>query len=216
MPFVSGQGCQSPSGTLVRIPPLHWKKRNGRLSANNHSPPPSRNLGKAEMSNKSSYQKGMEEQRSHDEEGGHQQESSSSSLNMMTSIRNQLVSDLALDLSSIHRRIVEFRVSWGLLDFIDKELQEGQSLASVLTISGSPQNAYATSCENYLKTFWPGVGQNILVVIDDAWSTKGRLCDVFSSYSIWVNLWHQAAIRAYDKPSSHSIPTCQTSKMARF
>jgi hypothetical protein len=179
-------------------------------------PPPSKSLGEAEISNKFSYLKGVGEHRSHDDQGAHRQESSSSSLNMMDSIRNQLVSDLALDLSSFRERIVEFRVSWGLLDFIDKELQEGQSLTSVLTISGSPQNAYATSCENYLKTFWPGVGQNILVVIDDAWSTKGRLCDVFSSYSIWVNLWHQAAIRAYDKPSSHSIPTCQTSKMARF
>jgi hypothetical protein len=151
------------------------------------------------MSNRPSYQKGMEEQRSHDDQGGHQQESSSSSLNMMTSIRNQLVSDLALDLASIQSRTVEFRVSWGLLDFIDKELQKDCSLTTVLAISGSPQNAYATSCVSYLETFWPEVGQNMLVVIEDAWSTKKKQDKIFKifrrftaiQYIIWVDLWQQ-------------------------
>ena len=46
--------------------------------------------------------------------------------------------------------------------FIDGELEGQPNLASVLTLSGTVEKAFAATCEDYVQLFWPEYGLSVL------------------------------------------------------
>ncbi|XTI83928.1 hypothetical protein V2W45_1327221 [Cenococcum geophilum] len=55
---------------------------------------------------------------------------------------------------------VNVQVNWQLREYVRDGLDEAQDLATVLTITGEQDKAYACSCENYVKFAW---GKNISI-----------------------------------------------------
>ena len=83
----------------------------------------------------------------------------------------QICLQVSADLNLLPRetRTVFFEVYLDLEAYIAEELDSGQVLGSLLTLTGTATNTYATSCENYLKTFWPETGTLVLDSLADAY-----------------------------------------------
>ena len=58
-----------------------------------------------------------------------------------------------------------FDVTWELLAFVRDELQEDEKLSQVLTLTGTQINAQASTCEQYIREFWPDLGPRLLSFI---------------------------------------------------
>ena len=54
-----------------------------------------------------------------------------------------------------------FNIEWDLLDYIESELEDGQNLSTVLTLSGDGDDAYAASCLEYCDYTWPNTGEAV-------------------------------------------------------
>ena len=76
----------------------------------------------------------------------------------LTWIRSELISKFG----SSERHKIKFLVQWNLLEFCETELDGNKDLAQVLTISGFGKKAFATTCEDYINTFWPQNGARVL------------------------------------------------------
>ena len=63
-----------------------------------------------------------------------------------------------------------FNLTWELLAFVRAHLREGEKLSQVVTLTGTPINAQASTCEQYIREVWPILGLGLLVFIED-------LCD---------------------------------------
>jgi hypothetical protein len=91
----------------------------------------------------------------------------------LTWIHSELMSHFGM--SKMHK--ICFCLRWNLLEFCEKELDGGQDLAQILTISGSGKEAFATTCENYINKFWPRNGARILDALQCAMKSfqRGKL-----------------------------------------
>ena len=58
-----------------------------------------------------------------------------------------------------------FQVHWDLLDYFKEELEGSPVLAPLLTITGSANTAYVTTCEAYMSRYWPTSGLDTLKTI---------------------------------------------------
>ena len=60
-----------------------------------------------------------------------------------------------------------FDLTWELLAFVRDYLGEGEKLSQVVTLTGTQVNAQASTCEQYIREFWPDLGPPLLSVIED-------------------------------------------------
>ena len=58
-----------------------------------------------------------------------------------------------------------FDMNWNLKRYMNEELVKVQSLASMLTVTGTSNNAWATSCEEYTRRTWPKTGMTVLAAL---------------------------------------------------
>ena len=63
---------------------------------------------------------------------------------------------------------VSFVMEWGLLEYMQSELGEGQKLSKMLTLTGNSQDAYASSCLEYCVKTWPDTGEGFLSALEKA------------------------------------------------
>ena len=77
---------------------------------------------------------------------------------------------------------VTFQVHWDLLDYCKEELGGSPVFAPLLTVTGSPKTAYATTCEEYMNRYWPRSGPDTLKTLQAALGQEvyGELCSVSS------------------------------------
>ena len=59
-----------------------------------------------------------------------------------------------------------FDVTWELLAFVRDVLEEDEKLSQVLTLTGTQINAQASTCEQYIREFWPDLGPRLLSFIE--------------------------------------------------
>jgi len=83
-------------------------------------------------------------------------------------IYEKLSKEMKLGSQASGNQIVTFQVQWDLLNYCQMELEEHAVLGSLLTISGTASNAYATSCKEYLTRFWPRSGWKTLRTLEAA------------------------------------------------
>ena len=71
--------------------------------------------------------------------------------------------------SKFHQRHrLKINIYWEVLDYLQKELDEGQSLKDLLTLSGGKENAFAATCSNYLEWLCPKSSQVLSEALLDA------------------------------------------------
>ena len=71
--------------------------------------------------------------------------------------------------SKFHQRHrLKINIYWEVLDYLQKELDEGQSLKALLTLSGGKENAFAATCDDYLEWLCPKSSQVLLEALLDA------------------------------------------------
>ena len=71
--------------------------------------------------------------------------------------------------SKFHQRHrLKINIYWEVLDYLQKELDEGQSLKALLTLSGGKENAFAATCNDYLEWLCPNSTQVLLEALPDA------------------------------------------------
>lgn len=56
----------------------------------------------------------------------------------------------------------EFELLWDVDGFVSEELEHPRDLAAVLTLSGTIKDAYATTCDEYIRMFWPDISHFVL------------------------------------------------------
>lgn len=59
-----------------------------------------------------------------------------------------------------------FDLSWELLAFVRDHLGEGEKLSQVITLTGSQVNAQASTCQQFIREFWPNLGPRLLSFIE--------------------------------------------------
>jgi hypothetical protein len=57
---------------------------------------------------------------------------------------------------------VTFEISWDIDDFFSEEIEGKKDFAPVLTLTGTIEKAYASSCEDYVQRFWPSFGMEMI------------------------------------------------------
>ena len=60
-----------------------------------------------------------------------------------------------------------FDLTWEVLAFVQDHLGEAEKLSQVITLTGTPTNAQASTCEQYISESWPVLGPRLLVFIED-------------------------------------------------
>lgn len=83
----------------------------------------------------------------------------------MGHIRKEIESRNKLTAISEGRHRAVFEVNFNQRKYISEELNSFQSLASILTVSGSAKKAYSTSCADYVRWLWPENGLEVLKAI---------------------------------------------------
>lgn len=91
-------------------------------------------------------------------------------------IYEELCKEIELGIQTSEEQSFKFQVHWDLLNYCQMELEEQAVLGSLLTISGTAGNAYATSCKEYLAWCWPRSGRKTLTTLEAAIASdvKGR------------------------------------------
>ena len=75
---------------------------------------------------------------------------------------------MSLELNSKDQHTVTFHVHWNLLKFCEEELEGHYDLASVLTVTGTGDIAFTTTCQDYVGRYWPNTGQDVLLFLESA------------------------------------------------
>lgn len=57
---------------------------------------------------------------------------------------------------------VEFRIFWDVDQYFAEELDGPRSFSPVLTLSGTMDNAYVTTCEEYIRGVWPHLSVDLI------------------------------------------------------
>jgi len=78
-------------------------------------------------------------------------------------VQEVLQSTLSAELCS-----ATFHVEWEVMQYIKSELEEGQVLSSVLTVSGGIIDAEASPCLDYCNRTWPATGDLVIRVLQKA------------------------------------------------
>ena len=76
--------------------------------------------------------------------------------------------EMKLELNSEGLHTITFHVHWNLLEFCEEELEGKQNLATVLTVTGTDEIAFATTCQEYVIRYWPNTGQDVLTFLESA------------------------------------------------
>ena len=76
--------------------------------------------------------------------------------------------EIKLELKSEGLHTITFQVQWNLLKFCEEELEGKQTLATVLTVTGTDEIAFATTCQEYVIRHWPNTGQDVLTFLESA------------------------------------------------
>ena len=85
-------------------------------------------------------------------------------LQKMQAIREQVI----LGVESVGQQDAIFEVFWDLPRYCERENDGKLELSSLLTLSGTAERAYATTCEEYLNWCWPESGRETLRLIQSA------------------------------------------------
>lgn len=65
---------------------------------------------------------------------------------------------LSNNIPDLRRYNLTFSMRWELPDFVATELDGNWDIGSVLTVNGTVEEPFATTCEDYVKKFWPAWG----------------------------------------------------------
>ena len=85
----------------------------------------------------------------------------------MPSIRKVLLEGFnPFNFEGEERYHTKFYLTWELLAFVRDHLGEGEKLSQVITLTGTPINAQASTCEQYIREFWPKLGLWLLSFIE--------------------------------------------------
>ncbi len=76
--------------------------------------------------------------------------------------------EMKLEFNSVEQHTVTFQVQWDL----QGELECNQDLTAVLTITGTSQIAFATTCQDYVIRYWPKIGPDVLKFLESAISRR--------------------------------------------
>ena len=66
-----------------------------------------------------------------------------------------------------HTTHTTFDLTWELLAFVRDHLGDGEKLSQVITLTGTQVNAQASTCEQYIREFWPNLGPWLLSFIEN-------------------------------------------------
>ena len=66
-------------------------------------------------------------------------------------------------------------LEWHLQEFVEVELNDCWNLGALLTLSGTVDSAYATTCENYISLFWGPDGLAVLETIKNQVMNHGEM-----------------------------------------
>jgi len=83
--------------------------------------------------------------------------------------------------------IVECRARWELLQYWRQELSGTNALSEILTITGSPICAQATSASDYIEGIWGSQARTLLSAIESNLAL-GTCCKSSSFATIWVGI----------------------------
>jgi hypothetical protein len=68
---------------------------------------------------------------------------------------------------------VEFVLKWELEKFVEHELGGSWELGPVLVVAGSFDEAFSTTAEIYIRSFWPKFGMDVLLAIETCMRPSG-------------------------------------------
>ena len=89
-----------------------------------------------------------------------------------TRLLDSISDGIQKSLSTWQTSTVSFEVHWELEEYIDKELYGSRDLDLALTVSGSAENAYATTCGAYLRWLWPDSKFDILKILEKVFTPE--------------------------------------------
>ena len=61
-----------------------------------------------------------------------------------------------------------FNIEWDVIRYVKEELEDGQKLSTVLTVSGGVKDADASACVEYCRRTWPTTGEFVVQVLEKA------------------------------------------------
>jgi Ankyrin repeats (3 copies)/Ankyrin repeats (many copies) len=61
-----------------------------------------------------------------------------------------------------------FNIEWDVIRYVKEELDDGQQLSTVLTVSGGVEDADASACVEYCRRTWPTTGEFVVQVLERA------------------------------------------------
>jgi hypothetical protein len=61
-----------------------------------------------------------------------------------------------------------FNIEWDVIRYAKEELEDGQKLSTVLTVSGGVKDADASACVEYCRRTWPTTGEFVVQVLEKA------------------------------------------------
>lgn len=81
------------------------------------------------------------------------------------------------------------KMQWNLLDFMENQYvnNEDAKLDSVITLSGTVQNAQATTCSEYVEYLWPSQGSTVLKAFQSAIDSRDH--KIQGHYSLIVIIY---------------------------
>ena len=71
-----------------------------------------------------------------------------------------------------------YEVRWELPRYVKEHLTAGQSIRDIMTITGTLQDAQATTCQEYMSKTWPDVHEILLEGIEKLVSEDSNACEL--------------------------------------
>ena len=87
---------------------------------------------------------------------------------LQPNVLQNISKEMKLEFNSLEQHTVTFHVQWDLLNFCQEELEGNHDLTTVLTITGTSQIAFATTCQDYVIRYWPKTGPDVLKFLESA------------------------------------------------
>lgn len=98
----------------------------------------------------------------------------------------------------------EFEVDWAIQDFLKQQQNSNaypELMERIITVTGSYQDSYVTTCGQYVDQIWPSSGRIIMQLVEGAVDNKNRhdASSKSTSQRTYVNKWYHL-----DDPSTET------------
>lgn len=71
----------------------------------------------------------------------------------------------------------EFEIDWDIMTFLEKQqyaTDSHETIERIITVTGSYQDSFITTCEQYINQTWPSSGEIIMQLVKDLVDDKAR------------------------------------------